>query len=107
MTYYAPTPTVSVMTPQARFTLCFCVAVLLTGPFGLVIGPVLSRLLRKRAERLHPFAASQAQQRSAGHFNVGQIWAITACGLMALIGALVMLPTFAFLTLDSLGLAKW
>ena len=99
MTYYAPIPTVSVMTPQARFTLCFCVAVLLTGPFGLVIGPVLSRLLRRRAERLHPFAAAQAQQRSAGHFNVGQIWAITACGLMGLIGALVVLPTVFFVLL--------
>ncbi|MCC4631512.1 hypothetical protein ABQW55_005485 [Xanthomonas citri pv. malvacearum] len=28
---YQPVPTVSVMTPQARFTLCFCIAVLLTG----------------------------------------------------------------------------
>lgn len=103
MTYYAPTSTVSVMTPQARFTLCFCVAVLLTGPFGLVIGPVLSRLLRRRAERLHPLAAAQAQQRSAGHFNVGQIWAITACGLMGLIGVLVMLPSVAFLIMGLLS----
>ena len=99
MTYYAPTSTVSVMTPQARFTLCFCIAVLLTGPFGLVIGPVLSRLLRRRAERLHPLAAAQAQQRSAGHFNVGQIWAITACGFMALAGALLILPALAALAL--------
>ena len=103
MTYYVPTSTVSVMTPQARFTLCFSVAVLLTGPFGLVIGPVLSRLLRKRAERLHPFAASQAQQRSGGHFNVGQIWAITACGLMGLVGALILLPTVAFLVMGFLS----
>ncbi|WP_447896450.1 hypothetical protein [Stenotrophomonas acidaminiphila] len=103
MTYYAPTSTVSVMTPQARFTLCFCVAVLLTGPFGLVVGPVLSRLLLRRAERLHPFAAAQARQRSAGHFNVGQIWAITACGIMGLIGALVMLPTVFFVLLGMFG----
>lgn len=103
MTYYAPTPTVSVMTPQARFTLCFCVAVLLTGPFGLVIGPVLSRLLRRRTERLYPLASAQAQQRSAGHFNVGQIWAITACGFMGAIGALLMLPTVAVLMLHLLS----
>jgi len=103
MTYYAPASTASVMTPQARFTLCFCVAVLLTGPFGLVIGPVLSRLLRRRAERLHPFAAGQARQRSGGHFNAGQIWAITACGIMGLIGALVMLPTVFFVLLGMLG----
>lgn len=106
MTYYPATPTASVMTPQARFTLCLCVAVLLTGPFGLVIGPVLSRLLRRRAERLHPLAAAQAQQRSAGHFNVGQIWAITACGLMGLIGALVMLPTIFFVLLGIFGSAS-
>lgn len=103
MTYYPATPTVSVMTPQARFTLCFCVAVLLTGPFGLLIGPVLSRLLRRRAERLYPLAAAQARQRSAGHFNVGQIWAITACGLMGLVGALVMLPTVFFVLLGMFG----
>ncbi|PPJ42322.1 MULTISPECIES: hypothetical protein [unclassified Pseudoxanthomonas] len=103
MTSYMPASTVSVMTPQARFTLCVCVAVLLTGPFGLVIGPVLSRLLRRRAERLHPFAAAQAQQRSGGHFNVGQIWAITACGLMGLIGAIVMLPTALFVVLGIFG----
>lgn len=103
MTDYPATLIASVMTPQARFTLCFCVAVLLTGPFGLVIGPVLSRVLRRRAERLHPLAAAQAQQRSAGHFNVGQIWAITACGAMGLIGALVMLPTIFFVLLGMFG----
>ncbi|MPT01352.1 MAG: hypothetical protein E2581_23090 [Pseudomonas sp.] len=106
MTYYPATPTASVMTPQARFTLCFCIAVLLTGPFGLVIGPVLSRLLRRRAERLHPLAAAQAQQRNAGHFNVGQIWAITACGIMGLIGALIMLPTVFFVLLGMFGSAS-
>lgn len=93
-------PPVTVMTPQARFTLCFCLAVLLTGPFGLVIGPVLSRLLRRKAERLHPGAAHAAAQRSAGHFNAGQLWAITLCAIFGTIGLLVLLPTLLFLALS-------
>ncbi|HHA2503305.1 TPA: hypothetical protein ACOENT_001524 [Stenotrophomonas maltophilia] len=90
---------VTVMTPQARFTLCFCLAVLLTGPFGLVIGPVLSRLLRRKAERLYPGAAYAAAQRSAGHFNAGQLWAITICGVFGIIGLLMLLPTLFFIVL--------
>lgn len=97
---YQPVPTVSVMTPQARFTLCFCIAVLLTGPFGLVIGPVLSRLLRRKAERLHPGAAYAAAQRSAGHFNAGQLWAITLCGIFGIIGLLMLLPTLFLMVLS-------
>lgn len=96
---YAPAPTVSVMTPQARLTLCFCVAVLLTGPFGFIIGPVMSRILRRRAERLQPAAAYAASQRSAGHFNVGQLWAITACGIWGVIGLVAMVPMLAILVL--------
>ncbi|WP_426683759.1 hypothetical protein ABFU84_08670 [Xanthomonas translucens pv. undulosa] len=94
---YQPAPTVSVMTPQARFTLCFCVAVFLTGPFGLVLGPVFSRLFRRRAERLYPAAARAAAQRSGGRFNWGQLWAITACGVVGLIGALALLPSLFFM----------
>ncbi|MGW8340918.1 hypothetical protein Xkhy_21330 [Xanthomonas axonopodis pv. khayae] len=97
---YQPVPTVSVMTPQARFTLCFCIAVLLTGPFGLVLGPVLSRLLRRKAERLYPGAAHAAAQRSAGHFNAGQLWAITACGVIGLISLVALAPSLFFLALS-------
>ncbi|HHA2425635.1 TPA: hypothetical protein ACOD9U_003483 [Stenotrophomonas maltophilia] len=100
---YQPVPTVSVMTPQARFTLCFCIAVLLTGPFGLIIGPVLSRLFRRRAERLYPTAAHAAAQRSAGHFDAGQLWAITACGVFGLIGLVALMPALFFLVLSVVG----
>ncbi|KUF34290.1 hypothetical protein AO826_21075 [Xanthomonas phaseoli pv. manihotis] len=100
---YQPVPTVSVMTPQARFTLCFCIAVLLTGPFGLIIGPVASRLFRRRAERLHPAAAHAAALRSAGHFNAGQLWAITACGVFGLVGLVALLPALFFLVLSVFG----
>lgn len=100
---YQPVPTVSVMTPQARFTLCFCIAVLLTGPFGLIIGPVLSRLFRRRAERLYPTAAHAAAQRSAGHFNAGQLWAIAACGVFGLIGLVALMPALFFLVLSVVG----
>lgn len=100
---YAPTPTASLMTPQARLTLCFCVAVMLTGPFGFIIGPVMSRLLRRRAERLHPAAAYAAAQRSAGHFNAGQLWAITACGIWGVIGLVALVPTVLLLLLSIVG----
>nr|WP_238150341.1 hypothetical protein [Xanthomonas arboricola] len=100
---YQPVPTVSVMTPQARFTLCFCIAVLLTGPFGLIIGPVLSRLFRRRAERLYPTAAYAAAQRSAGHFNAGQLWAITACGVVGLIGLVALAPTLVLILASTLS----
>lgn len=100
---YQPGPTVSVMTPQARFTLCFCVAVFLTGPFGLVLGPVVSRLFRRRAERLYPAAAHAAAQRSAGHFNAGQLWAITACGVVGLIGLVALAPTLLLLVTSVLA----
>lgn len=100
---YAPAPTNSVMTPQARLTLCFCVAVLLTGPFGFIIGPVVSRVLRRRAERLHPVAAIAAEERSAGHFNAGQLWAITACGIWGIVGLLALLPTVLLILLSIAG----
>lgn len=100
---YAAAPAVSVMTPQARFTLCFCVAVILTGPFGYIIGPVLSRILRRRAERLYPAAARAAAQRSAGHFNAGQLWAITACGIWGIIGLVALLPSLLFILASVLG----
>ncbi|HEL4242591.1 hypothetical protein I5U23_08425 [Stenotrophomonas maltophilia] len=93
-------PPVTVMTPQARFTLCFCIAVLLTGPFGLVIGPVLSRLLRRKAERLHPGAAHAAAKRNAGHFNAGQLWAITICGIFGVIGLVTLIPTVVLIALS-------
>ncbi|WP_274395142.1 hypothetical protein [Xanthomonas campestris] len=94
---YQPVPTVSVMTPQARFTVCFCVAVFLTGPFGLVLGPVFSRLFRRRAERLYPAAARAAAQRSGGRFNWGQLWAITACGVVGLIGLVALVPSLVLI----------
>lgn len=97
---YAPAPSVSVMTPQARLTLCFCVAVMLAGPFGFIIGPVLSRILRRRAERLQPAAAYAAAERSAGHFNAGQLWAMTACGIWGFIGLIAMVPMLAILALS-------
>lgn len=100
---YAPAPTASVMTPQARLTLCFCLAVLLTGPFGFVIGPALCRILRRRAERLQPAAAYAAAQRSAGHFNAGQLWAMTACGVWGVIGLVALVPTVLLLLLSIVG----
>jgi len=86
------------MMPTTRFTWCFCLSVLMLGPFGLVVGPVLSRLLRRRAERLYPAEAGHAARRDLG-FGWGQMWLIAAAGVMGLVGALVLLPTLAFVFL--------
>lgn len=94
---YAPAPTVSVMTPQARFALCFCIAVFLVGPFGLLLGPVISRLLRRRAERKTPTAAYAAAQRSNGHFNLAQLLIITLFGVWGIIGLVALVPAALFL----------
>ncbi len=89
---YAPAPTVSVMTPQARFTLCFCIAVFLIGPFGLLLGPAVSRLLRRRAERKSPTAAYAAEQRSNGRFNLAQLLVITLFGVWGIVGLAALVP---------------
>lgn len=93
-----PVSTKRVMTPTTRFTWCFCLSVLMLGPFGLVVGPVLSRLLRRRAERLYPAEAGHAQRRDPG-FGWGQVWLVAAAAVMGLVGALVLLPTLFFLFL--------
>jgi len=85
------------MSRQARFTLCFCVAVILLGPFGLIVGPLLSRYLNKRVQRLHPGAAMAAEARSGGHYNFGQLVAITACLVWAIIAAVAIVPTVVLL----------
>lgn len=46
---YALSSATSVMTPQARLTLRFWAAVLVIEPFGFIIGPMMSRVLRRRA----------------------------------------------------------
>ncbi|HDS1323586.1 TPA: hypothetical protein QEK37_002194 [Stenotrophomonas maltophilia] len=94
---HAPAPTVSVMTPQARFTLCFCIAVFLVGPFGLLLGPVISRLLRRRAERKTPTAAYAAEQRSNGHFNLAQLLVVTLFGVWGIVGLVALVPMAMFL----------
>lgn len=93
-----PASTKRVMTPTTRFTLCFCLSVLMLGPFGLVVGPLLSRFLRRRAERLHPAEAGHAERNDPG-FGWGQMWLIAAAGVMGLVGALVLLPTLVFVFL--------
>ena len=96
-----PVSTKRVMTPTTRFTWCFCLAVLLLGPFGLIVGPVLSRVLRRRAERLYPAEAGHAQRRDPG-FGWGQVWLVAAAGVMGLVGAVVLLPTLLFAFLSGL-----
>lgn len=101
---YAANPASSkrVMTPTSRFTLCFCLSVLTLGPFGLGVGPLLSRYLRRRAERLYPLEAGQAKVRDTG-FSWGQMWLIAAAAVMGLVGAVVLLPALVFLFLGAFG----
>lgn len=89
-----PVSTKRVMTPTTRFTWCFCLSVLMLGPFGLVVGPMLSRLLRRRAERLYPAEAGHAARGDLG-FGWGQVWLVAAAAVMGLVGAVVLLPTVA------------
>lgn len=95
-----PASTKRVMMPTSRFTLCFCLSVLLLGPFGLLAGPLLSRYLRRRAERLYPAEAGQAARSDLG-FTWGQMVLIAAAAVMGLVGALVLLPTLAFVFLGA------
>jgi len=93
---HPPASTKRVLQPTTRFTLCFCLSAVLLGPFGLVAGPLLSRYLRRRAERLYPAEAGHAQRRDLG-FSWGQMVLIAVAAAMGLVGAVALLPAVAYL----------
>ncbi len=86
------------MTPRDRFFLWYSGALLLTGPFGFVVGPLLARRATRKAARLYPIEARTAQARDKG-FSWWQWWVMTLLTLMGALGAMTIisgLPMFLF-----------
>lgn len=86
------------MTPRDRFFWWYSGALLLTGPFGFVVGPLMARRASRKAARLYPAEARVAQARDKG-FAWWQWWVMTVLTLMGVLGALSILsglPMFLF-----------
>lgn len=86
------------MTPRDRFFWWYSGALLLTGPFGFVVGPLMARRASRKAARLYPAEARVAQARDKG-FSWWQWWAMTVLTLLGAAGAMAIisgLPMFLF-----------
>ncbi|HDS1589592.1 TPA: hypothetical protein QEL16_003400 [Stenotrophomonas maltophilia] len=86
------------MTPRDRFFWWYSGALLLTGPFGFVVGPLLARRATRKAALRYPVEARAAQARDVG-FTWWQWWAMTILTLMGAVGAFAVLsglPMFLF-----------
>jgi len=86
------------MTPRDRFFWWYSGALILTGPFGFVVGPLLARRASRKAARLYPAEARAAQARDKG-FSWWQWWVMTVLTLMGALGAFAVLsglPMFLF-----------
>ncbi|WP_179563654.1 hypothetical protein [Xanthomonas sp. JAI131] len=70
-----------VMTPHNRFFWWFSWTLLLLGPLGFIVGPLMARRGLRKAERLYPQEAYAARQRDQG-FTAGQWWVMTPLALM-------------------------
>lgn len=84
------------MTPRDRFFWWYSGALLLTGPFGFVVGPLLARRATRKAALRYPVEARAAQARDVG-FTWWQWWAMTLLTLMGAVGAMTLisgLPMF-------------
>ncbi|EGD08859.1 hypothetical protein [Xanthomonas vesicatoria] len=71
----------NVMTPHNRFFWWFSLSLLLLGPFGFIVGPLMARRGLRKAERLHAFEAHMARQRDRG-FSWWQWWVMTPLTVM-------------------------
>lgn len=78
------------MTPRDRFFWWYSGALLLTGPFGFVVGPLLARRASRKAARPYPAEARVAQARDKG-FVWWQWWVMTVLTLMGAFGAFAVL----------------
>jgi len=78
------------MTPRDRFFWWYSGALLLTGPFGFVVGPFMARRASRKAARLYPAEARVAQARDKG-FAWWQWWVMTVLTLMGAFGAFAVL----------------
>ncbi|PSM13308.1 hypothetical protein [Stenotrophomonas maltophilia] len=86
------------MTPRDRFFWWYSGALLLTGPFGFVVGPLMARRASRKAARLYPAEARVAQARDSG-FSWWQWWVMTILTMLGAVGAVTVitgLPMFLF-----------
>ncbi|MCT8357006.1 hypothetical protein NLA05_11635 [Xanthomonas citri pv. anacardii] len=86
------------MTPRDRFFWWYSGTLLLLGPFGFVVGPVMAQRGNRKAASLYPAEARAAQARDEG-FAWWQWWAMTILTVMGAFGAFAVLsglPTFLF-----------
>ncbi len=79
-----------VMTPHNRFFWWFSLSLLLLGPFGFIVGPLMARRDLRKAERLDPQAAYAARLRDQG-FSWGQWWVMTPLAVIMGMGTLAFL----------------
>ncbi|MEN5291156.1 hypothetical protein [Stenotrophomonas lactitubi] len=82
------------MTPRDRFFWWYSGSLLLTGPFGFIVGPLMARRGTRKVERLHSLAAWEARQRDHG-FSWWQWWVMTLLTLLGtawVLGLLSGLP---------------
>ncbi|MCC8490976.1 hypothetical protein, partial [Xanthomonas citri] len=79
-----------VMTPHNRFFWWFSLSLLLLGPFGFIVGPLMARRGLRKAERLYPQEAYEARRQDQG-FSWGQWWVLTPLVVTMGLGALAFL----------------
>ncbi|AZU15265.1 hypothetical protein PK69_09445 [Xanthomonas phaseoli pv. phaseoli] len=91
-------PPKKVMTPHTRFFCWFSLSLLLLGPFGFIVGPLMARRGLRKVERLYPQEAYAARQRDTG-FHWGQWWVMTPLVVTMGVGSLTMLKSLPMLLL--------
>lgn len=82
------------MTPRDRFFWWYSGTLLLLGPFGFIVGPLMARRGTRKVERLHSSAAWETRQRDHG-FTWWQWWVMTPLTLLGtawVLGLLSGLP---------------
>jgi hypothetical protein len=78
------------MTPRDRFFWWYSGTLLLLGPFGFIVGPLMARRASRKAALLYPAEAYAAQARDAG-FTWWQWWVMTPLTLLGAFWAIAAL----------------